>query len=166
VIHDNLPFIVIGLTTGSVYGLMSVGLVLTYKTSGIYNLAHGAIAALSITVFSIVFRFHQWPLWISLVMCVPVLGFVVGSVLERIARRLTNASATHKVVATVGLLLVVEWLAPTIRTVMDKLWPVDVQALFGAAAPVPAVASAVAASSGCPPPPAPSRTSSSGTTRW
>ena len=36
-----LPFIVIGLTTGSVYGLAGTGLVLTYKTSGIFNFAHG-----------------------------------------------------------------------------------------------------------------------------
>ena len=40
---DFLPFIVIGVTTGAVYGLAGVGLVLTYKTSGIFNFAYGAI---------------------------------------------------------------------------------------------------------------------------
>ena len=30
--EDLLPFVVIGLTAGSVYGLAGVGLVLTYKT--------------------------------------------------------------------------------------------------------------------------------------
>ena len=39
-----LPFIIGGLTTGSVYGLAAVGLVLTYKTSGVLNFAHGALA--------------------------------------------------------------------------------------------------------------------------
>jgi branched-subunit amino acid ABC-type transport system permease component len=33
-----MPFVVIGLVSGSVYGLAAVGLVLTYKTSGIFNL--------------------------------------------------------------------------------------------------------------------------------
>src|SRR5688500_8047032 len=108
---DYLPFILIGLTTGSVYGLMSVGLVLTYKTSGIYNLAHGSLAALAITVFSILYRAHGWPLWLSLVLCVPLLGLLLGALLERIARRLTLARAAHKVVATVGLALVIDWLA-------------------------------------------------------
>ena len=41
-----LPFIVAGITNGSIYGLAAVGLVLTYKTSGIFNFAHGAQAAL------------------------------------------------------------------------------------------------------------------------
>ena len=38
-----LPFIIAGLTTGSVYALAGVGLVLTYKTSGVFNFAHGAL---------------------------------------------------------------------------------------------------------------------------
>ena len=40
--QDFLPFIVIGLTAGSVYGLAGTGLVLTYKTSGVFNFAYGA----------------------------------------------------------------------------------------------------------------------------
>jgi branched-subunit amino acid ABC-type transport system permease component len=31
-VQNFLPFIVIGITTGSVYGLAGTGLVLTYKT--------------------------------------------------------------------------------------------------------------------------------------
>ena len=49
--QDFLPFIVIGIATGAVYGLAGVGLVLAYKTSGIFNLAYGAIAALTVFVF-------------------------------------------------------------------------------------------------------------------
>ena len=37
--NDLLPFVVIGLTAGSVYGLAGTGLVLTYKTSGVFNFA-------------------------------------------------------------------------------------------------------------------------------
>ena len=32
-----LPFIVVGLATGAVYGLAGVGLVLTYRTSGVFS---------------------------------------------------------------------------------------------------------------------------------
>ena len=42
---EFLPFIILGLTSGSVYGLAGVGLVLTYKTSGVFNFAFGAIGA-------------------------------------------------------------------------------------------------------------------------
>ena len=36
---DFLPFIVIGISVGAIYGLAGTGLVLTYKTSGIFNFA-------------------------------------------------------------------------------------------------------------------------------
>ena len=42
---ELVPFVVIGLASGSLYGLAGLGLVLTYRTSGIFNFAHGAIAA-------------------------------------------------------------------------------------------------------------------------
>ena len=42
--NSYLPFIVSGIATGSIYGLAATGLVLTYKTSGIFNFGHGAIA--------------------------------------------------------------------------------------------------------------------------
>ena len=35
---------ILGITAGSVYGLTGTGLVLTYKTSGIFNFAQGAVA--------------------------------------------------------------------------------------------------------------------------
>ena len=34
-----LPFVILGITAGSVYGLTATGLVLTYKTAGIFNFA-------------------------------------------------------------------------------------------------------------------------------
>ena len=43
---DYLPFIVVGVSAGSLYGLAGMGLVLAYKTSGIFNFAQGAIAGI------------------------------------------------------------------------------------------------------------------------
>ena len=37
-----LGYVITGLVTGSIYGLTGTGLVLTYKTSGIFNFGHGA----------------------------------------------------------------------------------------------------------------------------
>jgi len=50
-VSDFWPFVIAGLTTGSLYGLAAMGLVLTYKTSGIFNFAHGAIAAGAAYIF-------------------------------------------------------------------------------------------------------------------
>ena len=50
--------------TCSVYGLAGTGLVLTYKTSGIFNFAHGTIAALMAYAFYDLRERHDlpWPL--------------------------------------------------------------------------------------------------------
>ena len=44
--NQFLPFIVIGLATGAVYGLAGMGVVITFKTSGILNFGYGSVAAL------------------------------------------------------------------------------------------------------------------------
>jgi ABC-type branched-subunit amino acid transport system ATPase component/branched-subunit amino acid ABC-type transport system permease component len=102
-----LPFIVIGLTTGAVYGLAGTGLVLTYKTSGIFNFAYGAIAAVAVFVFYFLHSEHgmPWP-WAALLVLF-VVSPIEGLGLELFARILEPATATLKVVATIGLLLVV-----------------------------------------------------------
>ena len=104
-----LPFVILGITAGSVYGLTGTGLVLTYKTSGIFNFAQGAVATTGAYVFYIL---HDDVLHLTAVptalICVFVVGPVLGLGMEAMARRLADASATMKVVATVGLVLVVQ----------------------------------------------------------
>ena len=36
---EILPFVVAGIAAGAIYGLVATGLVLTYRTSGIFNFA-------------------------------------------------------------------------------------------------------------------------------
>ena len=104
-----LPFVILGITAGSVYGLTGTGLVLTYKTSGIFNFAQGAVATTGAYVFYIL---HDDVLHLPAVptalICVFVVGPVLGLGMEAMARRLADASATMKVVATIGLVLVVQ----------------------------------------------------------
>jgi ABC-type branched-subunit amino acid transport system ATPase component/branched-subunit amino acid ABC-type transport system permease component len=106
-VSEFLPFIVIGVTTGAVYGLAGVGLVLTYKTSGIFNFAYGAIAALAVFVFYFLHSQHGMPWPYAAALCIFVLSPIEGIGLELLARILEGATATLKVVATIGLLLVV-----------------------------------------------------------
>jgi ABC-type branched-subunit amino acid transport system ATPase component/branched-subunit amino acid ABC-type transport system permease component len=103
-----LPFIIAGLTTGSVYALAGVGLVLTYKTSGVFNFAHGALATVSAYLFYTLHVEHGMPWPIAAVICVFVAGPVLGLVLEQITRRLPNVSLAIRVVSTVGVLLAIQ----------------------------------------------------------
>lgn len=104
--QEFLPFIVIGLATGAVYGLAGIGLVLTYKTSGIFNFGYGAIAALVAFCFYFL-NVHGVPWGAAAAISVLVFAPILGLILELVARTLGGAGETIKVVATVGLILIV-----------------------------------------------------------
>jgi ABC-type branched-subunit amino acid transport system ATPase component/branched-subunit amino acid ABC-type transport system permease component len=106
-VAEILPFIVIGLTVGSVYGLAATGLVLTYKTSGIFNFAYGALASVSVFIFYELVDVHGWPWPVAGVLCVFVLGPVMGILLELLSRQLALADRTLQIAAMVGLILLV-----------------------------------------------------------
>ena len=106
--NDYLPFIVVGLVSGSVYGIASTGLVLTYTTTGIFNFAHGAVAAAAAFVFYDLHTVHGLPVVPTFVVAVFGFGAVAGLVLERLARRLADAQPAMAVVATVGVALAVQ----------------------------------------------------------
>jgi ABC-type branched-subunit amino acid transport system ATPase component/branched-subunit amino acid ABC-type transport system permease component len=103
-----LPFIIIGIVTGSVYGLAGVGLVLTYKTSGIFNFAQGALA----TVAAYAFYYLNvdiklaWP--VAALISVLILGAVLGLGFEVMARRVARGPLAWRIVATIGIVLIVE----------------------------------------------------------
>ena len=93
-----------GTPPGAVYALIALGFVLTYKTSGVFNLAFGAQAYISAAMY---FKTHSvwgWPKWAALLVSVFVLAPLVGLVLERaIFRHLRTSSPVSKLVVTIGL---------------------------------------------------------------
>jgi ABC-type branched-subunit amino acid transport system ATPase component/branched-subunit amino acid ABC-type transport system permease component len=110
-VHDYLPFIVAGIATGSIYGLASMGLVLTYKTSGIFNFGHGAIATAGAYFFYYLNVEHGWSWTTAFVVAVLVTGPLLGLVMEPIAKRLSQQRPAAKIVGTVGFILLVQGLA-------------------------------------------------------
>ena len=72
-----LPFLVIGLTTGAVYAIASLGLVLTYRTSGVFNFAHGAIGMFA-TYVCYSLRQHM-PTALAVTVAVLVVAPLMGS---------------------------------------------------------------------------------------
>jgi ABC-type branched-subunit amino acid transport system ATPase component/branched-subunit amino acid ABC-type transport system permease component len=106
-VSTYLPFIVIGLTAGSVYGLAGTGLVLTYKTSGIFNFAHGSVATISAFIFFFLYSQHGWPWPIAGFVSVFVAGPIMGLLLELMARVLAETSHVFKIAATIGVVIIV-----------------------------------------------------------
>ena len=107
--HDYLPFVVIGLTTGAVYALSSLGLVLTYRTSGVFNFAHGAIGMFATYLFYSLRQ--QLPTAPAVIIAVLVVAPLMGLAVDQLFRRLDGAGATASIVATLGLLVGLQGLA-------------------------------------------------------
>src|SRR4051794_2640138 len=89
--------VVAGISDGAIYSLAALGLVLTYKTSGIFNLAVGAQAAASAYVF---YSFRNqadlpWP--VAGLLTLLLVGLLGSVVLERIAYWLSDAPAVMRV---------------------------------------------------------------------
>ncbi|MFZ1063236.1 MAG: branched-chain amino acid ABC transporter permease/ATP-binding protein [Acidimicrobiales bacterium] len=103
-----LPFLIVGVVSGSIYGMAAVGLVLSYRTSGIFNFAHGALATLAAYVFYWLHDAHGMPWPYAAVIAVVPLSIALGFSLERFARVLARSSLILQVVGTVGLLLIIE----------------------------------------------------------
>jgi ABC-type branched-subunit amino acid transport system ATPase component/branched-subunit amino acid ABC-type transport system permease component len=110
-VHQYLPFIVAGIATGAIYGLASMGLVLTYKTSGIFNFGHGAIATAAAYFFYYLTNDRGWGWVAAFVVAVVVAGPLLGLAMEPLAKRLAQQRPAAKIVGTVGLILLVQGLA-------------------------------------------------------
>ncbi len=103
---DVLNQLLDGVPTGCVYGLVAVGLVLTYKTSGVFNFAFGAQAFTSAVVFYVLVHDHDWPLVPSALIAIVVVSIALGLVLDRFIFRLLRTSPPlAKLVATIGLMV-------------------------------------------------------------
>jgi ABC-type branched-subunit amino acid transport system ATPase component/ABC-type branched-subunit amino acid transport system permease subunit len=98
-------FAVLGLAQGSSYALMSQGLVLVYRASGVLNLAHAAFGMVGAYVYYELTVGHNWPTIPALIGGVLVaagLGLVTQVV---VMRQLRNAAPITRMVATLGLFL-------------------------------------------------------------
>lgn len=108
------PLVVIGLFTGSIYGLGALGMVLTYKTTGVFNFAYGAVAMFCAYVY---WQLHDsWHItaWISLPVLLVVVAPVVGLVFEALFRPIAGLSAEIPLVVSLALLAFFEQAATLI----------------------------------------------------
>src|SRR6202050_2494611 len=103
-----LPFVVVGVTTGSVYGLAGMGLVLTYRTSGIFNFAFGSMASVAVLLFYALVSRADVPWQLAALLVILGIGPALGVAFEGLARRITPLATSDKVLATIGLVLLIQ----------------------------------------------------------
>jgi branched-subunit amino acid ABC-type transport system permease component len=104
-VTELLPFLVVGVFTGSLYGLAAMGLVLTYRTSGTFNFGHGGIAAGAAFFFYSLRVNHGWSWPFAAAATVILFALVGGTVLELVTRGLGDVPSVVSIVATIGILL-------------------------------------------------------------
>ena len=101
-----LAFGIIGLVIGSGYAIAASGLVVTYSTSNVFNIAHGAVGMVMAFAYWELHFHHGVPSWLALILIVGVAAPAFGFVIERtMMRRLTDAPIAVSLVVTVALLV-------------------------------------------------------------
>jgi branched-chain amino acid transport system permease protein len=105
-----------GLVTGSLYGLLALGIALIYRTTGVLNFAYGAMAAFSACFLYVLLTGPQLSFWLALPLSL-VFAAALGALLERLfARPVLDAPVFTKAIATLALALV-------LRTLAQAIWP-------------------------------------------
>jgi ABC-type branched-subunit amino acid transport system permease subunit len=101
-----LNFAIPGIPYGFVYALVGVGLVLTYKTSGVFNMAFAAQAYVSAAIYYGLVSQQHLSKWVGFVVAVVVAGPALGYLLDRMLfRHMRTAPTVVKLITGLGLLI-------------------------------------------------------------
>ena len=107
--RQYLPYLVVGVTTGAVYAIASMGLVLTYSTSGVFNFAHGAVGTCATYAFFTLRVDAGLPTPLAIAVALFGVAPLLGAVIDRLLlRRLDGAPAATYVVTSLGLLVALQ----------------------------------------------------------
>ena len=115
-----VQFAILGLGAGAAYTLLAQGIVLIYRGSGIVNFAHGAIAMFgAFFCFLTLVEQHGWPVGAAIPVAVLVAALLGVVIQNGILRFMRAAAPLVRLVATLGVLIVLQGLAG------QKLWDND-----------------------------------------
>jgi branched-chain amino acid transport system permease protein len=101
-----------GVFIGLMYALVAAGIVLIYKTSGIANLAQGALAMMGGYLAWAFSALTGFPIWIAIPLAF-VAMFLIGTLLERFAlRRMVGQPIIMVIMLTLGLEIMLRGVLP------------------------------------------------------
>ncbi|MGW0614904.1 ABC transporter permease subunit [Streptomyces sp. NPDC002788] len=95
-----------GLSVGSAAALTGIGLIVTYRATGVLNFAHGAIAMVCAYVLRQCVVEWGWPLWLGAAVTLLILAPGLGVVLERFVFRplaVLGGDPAQTLVASIGV---------------------------------------------------------------
>jgi branched-subunit amino acid ABC-type transport system permease component len=110
--NSFMPFILVGLASGSAYALVALGVVVTYKTTGIFNFAQGSVAMVAAYVYYTLTVTLHLPVAAAIAIVVLVVAPVIGALFNNVLlRAIGPTSEASQIVATLGITLALAGLA-------------------------------------------------------
>jgi branched-chain amino acid transport system permease protein len=113
---------VYGALLGVGQGLFAVALILTFRSTGFLNLSIGAVATVSAYVVWDLWAKGSTPLGVAIVVAL-VVATLLGAVTERVLRPLRASTVVVKLVASLGVMLVVQFLVTTVWGTEERFLP-------------------------------------------
>lgn len=105
---EALRFALLGLASGGLVALVALGVVLTYRASGVLNFAAGAVGAFGAFLFYELRDERELPTWLALVIALAV-GAALGALTQLLVlSMLRTASTLAKLIASLGLMVLVQ----------------------------------------------------------
>src|SRR5882757_4264891 len=109
--NDVVLFALLGLSTGALYTLVSQGLIAIYRGSGVLNFAQGAMGMAGAYLYWELHVAGDWPFFAACIAGVAFAAAIGVATNFLLMRRLRRASPLARVVATLGVLIVLQSIA-------------------------------------------------------
>jgi branched-chain amino acid transport system permease protein len=105
-VSEFISYTLIGVFTGAAYAIAASGLVLTYSTTRVFNIAHGAVGMFFAFVYWDFSQKQGMPVWLALIVVLLLVAPAFGVFVQRVlVRDLGNAPVGVSLVVTVGILV-------------------------------------------------------------
>jgi branched-chain amino acid transport system permease protein len=116
-VNEFLAYAITGLFTGAAYAIAASGLVLTYTTTRVFNLGHGAISMVMAFVYWQLTVQEHMPTVLAVILVLFVIAPALGVLLERVMMRgLGDSPVSVSLVVTIGLFVLMIGVA-------QQFWP-------------------------------------------
>ena len=121
--NEFIAFTIVGIVIGATYAVAASGLVVTYATSGVFNIAHGAIGMVMAFVYWQFRVAWHWPAPLALAIVILVIAPLFGAIVERfLIRRVREAPVATTLVVTGALMVILIGL-------VNKIWKPEARIL-------------------------------------
>jgi branched-chain amino acid transport system permease protein len=118
-----IGLVAMGIMVGSIYGLVALGFVLIFKSSGVFNIAQGQLVVVGGYIYYMLFAQVGLPFYLAFLLTL-VLSYFFGFIIQRLCLRpLVGQPLISVIMVTVGIFVLIEGLVRLIWGVEPHKYP-------------------------------------------